>query len=199
MKREPIREIIKNRLSTKHFHHSLRVEETAAKLALAHDVDEEKAALTGLLHDYGKAYPEKQLLQLAVQFQLVDDITLYETNLLHGPVGAWLLERDLEIDDSIILEAVRIHTTGNEKMTSLAQVVYLADYIEPQRSCPGVEKIRELAFDDLTKALLYSVDLTIKYVLERQRIVHPDSIAFRNSLIISLRKGRRELYGYEAI
>jgi HD superfamily phosphohydrolase YqeK len=66
--------------------------------------------------------------------------------------------------------------------------VYLADYIEPGRTHFGVIEIRELAFADLERALLGAVNLTIKRVLERGRLLHPGSISFRNSLILSLRK-----------
>lgn len=199
MRRDTARELIQKSLNSGLYHHSMRVEETAEKLAAAHNADKEKAALTGLLHDYGKSYSKQKLLQFASQFNIADETALHEPNLLHAPVGAWLLEHEIGIKDPEIVAAVRTHTTGIPKMSLLAQVVYLADYIEPERDCPGVDKIRELAFNDLTRALLHSVDLTIKYVLERQRIVHPDSINFRNSLIISLQKGRREFYGHEAI
>lgn len=192
------RELLKNNISPNLFTHSMGVEETALRLAAAYGVDGEKVSFSGLMHDYGKIFSNDILHRIAMENALVDDLTLQEPALLHAPVGAWLLKRDLGIDDGEILEAVRMHTTGVAGMSLLARIVYLADYIEPGRTCPGVKDIREIAFSDLDRAFLGAVNLTIKYVLEREKIVHPNSISFRNSLVLSLRKNNQELQGYEA-
>jgi predicted HD superfamily hydrolase involved in NAD metabolism len=192
------REILKNNISNNLFIHSIGVEEMALRLAVTYGVNGEKASLAALLHDYGKIFSNDRLYRIALENDLVDDITLQEPALLHAPVGAWLLQWELGIDDEEILEAVKMHTTGIAGMSLLAKIIYLADYIEPGRTCPGAKEIREVAFSDLERALLGAVNLTIKYVLEREKIVHPNSISFRNSLVLSLRKNNQELQGYEA-
>lgn len=179
--------------------HSQGVEVMARRLAAVYGEDAEKTALAAIAHDYGKIYSYSELLQIAVDNNIVDEVSLQEPALLHAPVGSWLLEHEWGIDDPEILHAVKIHTTGAVGMSNLAAIIYLADYIEPGRSCPGVGRIRELAFQDLHKALLSAVDSTIKYVLERQGILHPDSIMFRNWLIIKLRKTGQELLGHEIL
>lgn len=174
--------------------HAKGVEKTARRLAIAYGADEEKAALAALLHDYGKTYSKDDLKQIAFANNIIDEFLLQEPALLHAPVGSWLLEHELGIDDLEILNAVKTHTTGTAGMTLLSGIIYLADNIEPGRSFPGVDEIRELAFKDLHKALLRAVDTTIRYVLERQSILHPGSISFRNWLISLLRKKeKREL------
>ena len=140
------------------------------------------------MHDYGKSFSNDRLYRIAVENNLADDLSLQEPSLLHAPVGAWLLKWELGIEDGEVLEAVKVHTTGAAGMSLLARIVYLADYIEPGRTHSGVIEIRELAFSDLERALLGAVNLTIKRVLERGRLLHPGSISFRNSLILSLRK-----------
>lgn len=189
---------MKNKISDELFIHSLGVEETALRLAAAYGIDSEKAALAGILHDYGKTFSEDALYQIASKHNIVDAVTLQEPALLHAPVGAWLVEQELGIRDRDILDAVKSHTTGIPGMSTLAKIVYLADYIEPSRSCPGVQVLREVALYDLQRALLFAVDMTIKYVIEMEKIVHPHSIAFRNSLILSIRKNNQELQNYEA-
>lgn len=186
---EQVKHLIKARLTTKLYRHSLGVQETAMKLARQYGIDEEKAALAGLLHDFGKSLSLDEQHRLAKDLDLADEVCLYEPVLLHGPVGAYLIEQEFEEQfDEEVLEAVKKHTTGAPGLSPLAQIIYLADYIEPGRTCPGVESIRELAFRDFKRALLGAVDMTIKYVLEREKLLHPDSISFRNALLLYIRK-----------
>ncbi len=196
MERKDAIDMLREKISDELFSHCLRVEETAVKLAHQHGVDVEKASLAGLLHDFGKTLPERVLLELAVKYDNADYFTQQEPALLHAPVGAWLLKYEMGIDDFELLEAVRYHTTGSEGISLFSKLIYLADFIEPGRSCPGVNRIREIVYDDLDTALLCVVDLTIKYVLDRQKIVHPNSISFRNELILNLRNKEQELQGY---
>ena len=49
--------------------------------------------------------------------------------MLHGPVAAKLLERDLGIRDPEILAAIAHHTTGTWGIGLLEQVIHLADFI----------------------------------------------------------------------
>lgn len=179
-------DIIKKRAGKDLFRHCLGVKETAVKLAQVYDLDPAKAELTGMLHDYGKLYDHEKQARVARDYNLDDPLIFQEPVLLHAPVGAILLKVELGIEDPDILEAVRVHTTGFPGMSLLSRVIYLADYIEPGRNCPGVQAIRKLAFSDLDGALLASVDFTIHYVLERKKLLHPSSIAFRNSLVQSM-------------
>ncbi|CDI50238.1 metal dependent phosphohydrolase [Clostridium tetani 12124569] len=87
------------------------------------------------------------------------------------------------IKDQDILNAIRYHTTGRENMTMLEKIIYLSDYIEPGRKYPGVEKVRELAFQDIDKALINSFNITIKYVIEKDQVLHLDTIKGRNFLL----------------
>jgi len=191
------RTILQEQLSRKLFLHCCGVESIAAKLAAAYGADEEKASLAGLLHDYGKKYSHQTLSGYAIKYGIAEQIALQEPALLHAPVGAFLLQKELGIEDQEILEAVRRHTTGGTGMTLLAKIVYLADYIEPERSHPEVYSIRKIAFHDINEALLRTTELTVRHVLEQGKILHPDSIAFRNSLILQKRTTEQELQADE--
>ncbi|MGI6308471.1 MAG: bis(5'-nucleosyl)-tetraphosphatase (symmetrical) YqeK [Dethiobacteria bacterium] len=185
MDMDDARKLLQSRAGGRLFDHSRGVEESACKLALTYGVDSAKASLAGLLHDYGKIYPHNVLRQIALEHSLGDELALQEPKLLHAPVGAWLLRHELGIEDEEILAAVRVHTTGAAGISPLARIVYLADYIEPGRAYPGVDDLRKTAFVNLDRALLDALTRTIKYVLEREKVLHPDSISFRNSLILS--------------
>ncbi len=190
--------MIKKRAGESLFQHCLGVKNTAFQLARVHGLDPARAALTGMLHDYGKLYSQEELARAARLYGLDDPLIYQEPVLLHAPVGAYLLREELGVEDPEILEAVRNHTTGFPGMSLLSQVIYLADYIEPGRSCPGVQAIRRIASSDLQGALLAAVDFTVCHVLKRKKLLHPNSIVFRNSLVLSMRNDYQELSGHEA-
>lgn len=184
MKPDRYSEILGRHLGEELYRHSVGVAETAAALSLRYGADRQKACLAGLLHDYARGYTREQMLEKARSANLIlDPLTLSETRLLHAPVGAALLRMELGIDDPEIISAVTYHTTGRRKMSLLEKVVYLADFIEPNRDFPGIGLLRKLAHENLDAALLSAVDLTIKSVLERGLPLHPRSVRFRNSLL----------------
>jgi predicted HD superfamily hydrolase involved in NAD metabolism len=128
-----------------------------------------------------------ELLEKAERLNLVlDDLTRLEGKLLHAPVGAVLLNSELQITEADLIEAVSDHTTGRSGMSLLGKVLYLADYIEENRNFEGVEMIRQLASIDLDQALLAAVNNAIRSVLDRNLILHPRSVEFRNSLLVAI-------------
>ncbi len=184
MKADRYIEIIKTKLDQELFNHSLGVAEAAAKLAQRYGAATDSAYLAGIIHDYGKRFSGQELLKLAQEMNIrLDWITRQEKRLLHAPVGAALIRKELLIDDPDILKAVANHTTGCSGMSKLEKIVYLADYIETGRDYPEVEKIRQIALKDFELALLEAVEFAIRSVLDRKLLLHPDSVAFRNELL----------------
>lgn len=172
------------------YRHSLGVAQAAVSLAERYGADGNKAYLAGIVHDYGKRYSGRELLKKADQLKLsLDRITRQEPKLLHAPVGAALLKVELQIGDTGILRAVANHTTGRSNMNRLDKVIYLADYIEEGRNFPGVIEVRQAARENLDRALLMAVELAIRSILKRGLMLHPRSVAFRNSLLAGLRSG----------
>lgn len=164
------------RLSDKRFDHTLRVAETAERLAGLHGLDPTKARLAGLLHDVARETEGDELLRMAGESGLpVDEPEREKPMLLHGPVAAEIAETDLGVRDGAVLEAVRVHTTGASGMGPLSLAVFVADKIEPGREGDWVEKLRELAERDLREAARASLASSISYTEERGRTVHPRS------------------------
>ncbi len=189
MQSEKYQRLMQDILDDKLYRHSLGVAEAAAYLAEQYGGDVQKAYCSGIVHDYGKRYNSTELINKAKQLKLsLDHITRKEYRLLHAPVGAALLKAELKICDPEILRAVACHTTGRSRMSRLEKIVYLADHIEAGRNFPGVDRIRQIAGNNLDQALLTAVNLTIMSVLERGLLLHPRSVAFRNYLLASLRK-----------
>ena len=159
---------IRERLSKDRMEHVLAVRDCAAELAAIHGVEQKDAALAGLLHDYARDIPADQLLSMARARGLVScSIEEKVPLLLHGAVGAQLIKEELGIDNPQLLEAIALHTLGGPAMGRLAQLIYIADLIAPGRDFPSVEHLREIARNDLDRALLECFASTIGYCLQR--------------------------------
>lgn len=182
---EQMVEKLKGMLSEKKFEHSMEVKDCAVKLAFIYDGDVEKASIAGLLHDCAKCLSDEELLKKAEEFGiLLDDILKRESAILHASVGAEIARRDFEVTDSDILNSIKNHTTGNENMSLLDKIIYIADYISEDRKFPGIEELRKVAQEDINAGVLMGMDLTIKHILSKGRLIHPETIKARNSLII---------------
>ena len=72
-------------------------------------------------------------------------------------------------------------------MTLLEKVIYLADYIEPNRDFPGVEELRRACYEDLDEGLLLGLEMTIGEMEGRNAPIHPKTLEARDAL-----KGQRE-------
>ena len=64
-----------------------------------------------------------------------------------------------------------------KNLTTLEKIIYLADGIEPTRSHPGVDELRELATQDLDAALMLSMQRTIDYVLQQGYELSEETVA----------------------
>jgi predicted HD superfamily hydrolase involved in NAD metabolism len=178
---QQLMDIIQKRLSPNRYRHSLQVAQVARDLAEQYGVDRGKAYATGLLHDYAKGMSGQELLDRAEIYQLMEqpaDSLL--PDLLHGPVGAYLVKQELGIEDEEMLAAIAHHTLGAVAMGSLEEIIYLADMIEPGRDYPGMERLKCLTERSLEQGMLYGLETTIRYCIDQQRIIHPRSIEVRN-------------------
>ena len=166
---------LRSALSEKRLVHSLLVAHTARRLARIHGVNEERAALAGLLHDCAKCLPLASMQRAARDARLLlDKETLQSGNLLHGPAGAVVAEKEYGITDPIVLSSIRCHTTGKVGMLPLDMIVFLSDKIEPsRRAYPVLEEVRALAQTDLAAAMLHSLNSTLEYVRSQNNEPHP--------------------------
>ncbi len=180
-----LKAVLKERLQNKRYEHSVHVMEMAVSLAAVHGVDEESAAVAGLLHDYAKNMSPEELRQAANELGLeLDSVVCRHMMLAHGPVGAALIERDLHVSDPAILNAIRYHTYGCTGMGMLEKIIYLADYIEPGRKFKGADELRKIAFENLDKAVLIALEASIAYLIGTDRLMHPNTLYARNELTI---------------
>ena len=183
MNREEALAIVKEKLTPKRFIHSIGVADTAIELAKHYGADVAKAELAGILHDYAKFRDIDEMRQIVVDQPMPADLLSHHPELLHAPVGAYLVEKEVGITDKEVLSAIALHTSGKAGMTLLDKIIYLADYIEPNRSFPGVDEVRQLAFKDLDDAILKSISNSVKHLLQKEQMIYPETIHFYNDLM----------------
>ncbi len=86
------------------------------------------------------------------------------------------MARDLFGVDDAVYEAIRWHCTGKPDMTLLEKIIWLADYIEPTRDFPGVEKTRKLAYEDIDKALAASLEMSLAFIRKEGGEPYTDTV-----------------------
>lgn len=182
--------LLREKLDDYRFLHSLNVAESAASLARKYGADEEKAYFAGLLHDIMKNENDEDMLKCIAKGGIILSRTEKENpKLWHAMAGECYLRTELGITDEEILSAVRYHTTGKEGMTLFEKIIYVADYISAERSYPDVDVMRNLSFTvGLDEACLYSLQYTLKSLSEKKGIIHEDSLAFYNDLVIKMKR-----------
>ncbi len=138
------------------------------------------------MHDCGKLKGKINLLKIADDFDIIlDNVMRNNVELIHGPLGEQIAIKEYHVTNKNVLNAIRYHTTGREDMTLLEKIVYVADIVEPGRRFEGgVDKIRQLTDKNINLGLLYALDRTIIFVVQRGKLVHLDTIKARNQLLI---------------
>ena len=155
--------------------HVLGCRDTAIALAKRWGANETNAARAALLHDVTKALSTEGQLTLPVEYGMIlDDFSKKYPKTLHALTGSLVAKYVFGENDAVV-QAVRYHTTGRADMTLLEKIIYIADYVEPNRDFPGVEKLRELAFTDLDQALHLGLMMTLETLKTQGSEVSPES------------------------
>ena len=168
---EKIQEKLRKKLKPKRFTHTIGVMETAANLAMRYCMPVDKLRLAGLLHDCAKCYSNQELSALCKQYDLpVTAAEKKSPHLLHAKVGAYLAKKEYHVNDPEILQAIRVHTTGAPAMDLTSRILFVADYIEPNRDrAKRLPEIRQLAYHDLDLATTMILEDTIEYLQEKKQ------------------------------
>ena len=154
-------------LSEKRIAHVAGCESEAISLARRWGEDPELAAEAGILHDITKRLSPKEQLHLCKKYDIIcDDAERNTPSLLHAKTGAALARDRFGVPDAVY-EAIRWHTTGKPDMTLLEKIVYLADCMEPTRDYPGVDRLRSLAYEDIDRAMLLALEMSLAKIRSR--------------------------------
>lgn len=183
MEREQYLAAIKPRMPEKRYIHTIGVMETAMELAKAYGEDERKAETAAILHDIAK-YADIDWMEKIVHDEKLDQRLIgWGSELLHGPIGAYIAEHEFGIVDDDVLNAIRFHTTGRVGMSHLEKILFVADMIEPNRHFDGVERLRKKAQKNLDKAVSACVRHTLAFLIDTKQAIYPLSIECYNDLM----------------
>lgn len=183
---ERIMKALSEKLGEKRLRHTIGVAKCARMLAFRFGCDPDKAYIAGLLHDIEKEDSIGNMLRFCKDLNLDAELTESRA-LLHGPAGAEYAKQTFSVEDDIY-SACYYHTIGKENMTVLEKIVYLADYIEENRSQPGVNKVREIAKTSLDEAVLLTMNNTISYLDEKGMKIYKKTLDARNYLLKYMEK-----------
>ena len=142
--------------------HVVGTESEAVKLAMKWGEDPENAAEAAILHDITKKLSLSEQLILCDKYGIMNDtVEEHNVKLLHAKTGAAMAKELFNISNEVY-EAIRWHTTGKPDMTLLEKIIYMADYIEPNRDFEGVDKLRELAYESLDAAMALGLKMSLE-------------------------------------
>ncbi|MBR4109621.1 MAG: bis(5'-nucleosyl)-tetraphosphatase (symmetrical) YqeK [Oscillospiraceae bacterium] len=163
--------------------HVLGCRDTAVMLAKRWGADETDALRAGLLHDITKALSSPLQMELCRIYGVsLSEFSSRNPKTLHALTGALVAQRIFG-ENPAVVNAIASHTTGKANMTTLEKIIYVADYMEPNRNFEGVETMRQLAVTDLDGALKMGLQMTLALLQEAGREISPESaqaLAFLN-------------------
>lgn len=135
--------------------------------------------LAALLHDIAKPYDHKkaqQMLEQTYAGHMPKEEYLAILNIpaiWHAYIGAALAGSEYGIQDITILNAIKYHTTGRPQMTDLEKLIFLSDFVEKGRIGKHFEEVREIAYQDLNRALVKMFENEFSYLKENNQQVCP--------------------------
>ena len=180
---EQLRPIAMSFLKHKRIPHVLGTEQEAIRLAQAYGADVEKARRAALLHDCTKKLELEEQLRLCDQYDIdMDEMERQTLKLQHSRTGAAIARHVFGVSDAVY-DAIRYHTTGRPDMTLLEKIIYIADYIEPNRRFDGVEAVREATARSLDEGILLGLTMTIEEMKGYGTPIHHLTMDAREYLI----------------
>lgn len=161
-----LRKQLEKELKPERFDHTLGVAYTAASMAFVHGYDVEKALIAGYLHDCAKCMSHDEQIKICEKNKIeISEVERKNHSLLHAKVGMYLARTRYDVYDTDILNAIRWHTTGREDMSLLEKIIYIADFIEPNRKVlEDMEVIRQEAFSDIDRCLAHILHNSVIYL-----------------------------------
>ena len=172
---EELEAVVISLLNPNRVAHVLGCRDTAVELAKHWGADVTDAARAGILHDITKAIDGPLQLTLCDAYgKILGDFSRRYPKTLHALTGSLVAERIFG-ENKAVVSAIEWHTTGRANMTLLEKIIYLADYIEPNRTIPGVEELRRLSFTDLDAALKLGLHMTLEHLNRQGSEVSPAS------------------------
>lgn len=167
---------LKNNVSSFRYNHSLMVAEEAKKLAKHYKLDEEKAYVTGLIHDIAKDFSYEENHKWIKEYSLSKELYLEKyKDIIHADIGSIVVKKWYNLDNEIC-NAILYHTIGNINMTKFDKIIFLADKIARKNSNEFIEKLKRLTYKDLDEALIFYLNKQKILLSEKNLELHKNSL-----------------------
>ncbi|MDR1775144.1 MAG: bis(5'-nucleosyl)-tetraphosphatase (symmetrical) YqeK [Actinomycetes bacterium] len=182
------------RLDDYGYRHTQGTAAMARTLAEIYGTDPDAAYLAALLHDWDRCVSWPVLIERArARGMDITDEVLASPAILHAHTGADDVARTFpEIPDDVI-DAIRRHTVGVADMRDLDKIIYVADMIEPTRTNPAIDNLREMVGTvDLDALFVQAYQRSMMHLVLKQKVMHPETTAVWNALMLRLNPPGRE-------
>ena len=178
--------------------HILSVFETARNMVWDQDQPDllEKAEVAALLHDIAKNFSDTLQLAVIKKYDLpVTNEDLETPEILHAFTGAAVATEIFpELIDGDMYYALFYHCTGRANMSLLEKIIFLADYIEPNRQYESCIKIRHFyeqnknAENTLDQAVYLALDETVHYLTSKNKKINSRTLQAKDDYIQMLKE-----------
>lgn len=175
MTNQEICDKLQKKLKNKRYIHTLGVAYTAANLAYRYGENAVLAFRAGLLHDCAKYMDDDEMLKFCKKNKIeISEVEKNNPGLLHAKAGVYIANHDYNENTQEVLDAIRWHTTGKTAMSLLEKIVFVADYIEPNRNMDvDLDSIRHMAYTDIDKSIVIIYENTLKFIKGSNKHLDP--------------------------
>lgn len=182
---DQIKQELKKVLKKKRYEHVLRVNETALKINkdLNLNLDEDQIQYACLLHDCAKDNEADYFNEFKKKYDLKYNVIFKTPVVAHAFLGEVVAKEVYEVDDKNVLDAIKCHTTGKEDMSLLDKLLFISDYIEPNRDFENIDILRDKVYEDFDKSILLALDMQIKHLIDSNNTIDTETIKARNYLL----------------
>jgi ribosome silencing factor RsfS/YbeB/iojap len=145
--------------------HVLGVRDTAIELGKLHGCDLKKLEIAALLHDITKYESLEIHRKLIKSYYSNAEEILHEYNpkILHAFSAVVVAKNKYGVQDNLILNAIQNHTVGRKAMSIYSKIIFIADYIEPNRTYDSCKKVRKIAYENLDLAVYTAINDSILF------------------------------------
>jgi predicted HD superfamily hydrolase involved in NAD metabolism len=146
-----------------------------------------KLCIAVILHDYGKIFDFDELRKIALKnTSRIDAIESdFKINsLLHGFAGAFIVEKEFNIEDDEIINSIKYHTVGYCNMSTIDKIIYIADKLEERRNYKEVFYLRELSLKNINLCLLEVYKNNIIYIIKNNKNIYSETFKIWNNICI---------------
>ncbi len=137
-------------LNARRIRHTYGTAVRGMELAKLYGASVNDAVIACILHDIAKTVDPKD-------YEKKVDFSHFPEDTVHAPIGGYIAKREFDVSDEIE-HAIRIHSTGDEDMSVLDEIVYLSDKSERGRSYKTLDYVRYLCEVDRALAMHYALN-----------------------------------------